>query len=819
MNDNLVKLVVLCAITALTSCGPVHRFTRIKKIPREYSLNYCGGEIKAPKTDLNKEPWIVFSDREKNQTYNYPGGKVKMKDVDYLDAFLVIERIGEYLRLIKYTPDMLKNGKLAYKKAEYYGWMHKSKLLLNQQSVTDIAGAGKNKMLVVFSDTLFAGEPDKYFVADSVKTHKDLEMNTSAGAISPYSIVYQLKLSENKTQTLIAKRPYLKPETIREDVLGWVDNTLIKDIGTGLHVNLASIPDSSLQFVERKEIEVPVTEDITEASQFLAGQYKTIRYSPVLSYAVRDSLIAFRTRRILPLFDYSNNYVFNVSGERITHKKFRNIVKSLKKINISYVFEGKGRTIAQFPQIVNALQNLQPVFEQAGSFEYQFNFVMNFDAENRTEPLSLDLTSDYSTIINQLSAKLAVKDELKPVASSRSWSSLRKAVDMLDNHQDATNLIVLIGETRYEESVDSILIGKLSKNNCRIAAFQVYSGTEDAYDNFVLDVENMIRSYANGMIKTKQDILVLPEQVKQTNYYRRIETNKNSFVLDFPNNSITQGYLFFPQKHKSLPMELLANDVDTILQQIKNDNNRVISDVTNAFDAFGNNRTQYDNLYARNYGLDGIQVPAKELISLFRKDLPGWYLPSKIVVLNRSANNSVDYRLMLYETELKALKEFVQSLSGIEIDSKYQAKAKKDKKKQCNCPEDNLFSQIEDKPENGSDNDDIPRKCANTKKARENIYNQYLKTITYCQLCKEKGKKLKSLMLAEAQRRITGCPTNHDRLNTIRMKDIKNKKKVPDKMLDDLIHYFKKKLNDLEKAEPFESNGEIYYWVDRKLLP
>ncbi|MFV0325263.1 MAG: type VI secretion system protein TssR domain-containing protein, partial [Bacteroides xylanisolvens] len=217
ITDRIILLTLLTTLLFVSSCGPVHRFTRVKKTPREYSLNYCGGDIKAPKTDLNKEPWIVYSDREKNQTYNNAGGKVKAKDVDYLDAFLVIgtKSKGEYLKLIKYTPDILKNGKLDYKKAEYYGWMHKSKLLLNQQSVTDINSGKKNKMLAVFADTLYINEPEKYFAADSLKLYKDLDQKSQAGTISPYSIIYQLKQSADGTTTLVAKKPYIKAETVK----------------------------------------------------------------------------------------------------------------------------------------------------------------------------------------------------------------------------------------------------------------------------------------------------------------------------------------------------------------------------------------------------------------------------------------------------------------------------------------------------------------------------------------------------------------------------------------------------------------------------
>lgn len=836
-NKPLIPI-LLGVLLLISSCGPVHRFTRVKKTPREYSLNYCGEDTKAPKTDLNKEPWIVYSDRAENQTYNNAGGKVKAKDVDYLDPFLVIgtKNKGEYLKLINYTPDILKNGKLDYKKAEYYGWIHKSKLLLNQQSVTDINSGKKNKMLAVFADTLSINEPEKYFAVDSLKLYKDLDQKSQAGTISPYSVIYQLKQSTDGTMTLVAKKPYIKAETVKEDVLGWVDNSLIKDIGTGLHVNLQTIPLEAKHFFINKSEEIPVTEDISDVSRMLCEQYKTIRFNPVSSYSTKDSLVAFRTRMALPVFDYSNNYIFNVNGNQISHKQFRNIAKGLKKINISFVFDGGDQTIAQFPQIVNALQNLQPLFEQSDEYyTYQFNCVMTFDETGKIfHPLHTGLTSDYSEIVNFLSDKANMKDKLRAIKLPRnSWPALRKAVECFDKHRDATNLIVLIGDKRLTNSgIDSTFTNRILKNNCRIVGFQVYAGEGDDYNNFVLDIEDMINSYADGMIKTKRNILVSPEQIKRINYYEQVGELKNSYRLDFPANSITQGALFFPQKNESLPMEILTNNVDTIIQQIKQDNNSITQYMSKAFRSVGNNRTRFDSLFIQNFGIDTLRIPQKKLIGSFVQETPGWYMPSKIIVLNDSVNKVQDYRLMLSEAEMKELKEFVAALSEKEVDFIYQQNKKEDqKRKPCNCPEDDLFRELEKEKAEALANDTIigkeelyvrivgPREYASTKRVRKHLAKTLLKPIKYCKLCKENDSKLKQLTLAEAQYRITGCPTSNNVLNAIRIKDLKDKKVVPDEMLDGLVTYYKKMKKELDKAEQFESNGEIYYWVDRKLLP
>jgi hypothetical protein len=806
-------------VLLITSCSPVNRFTRAKKVPREYSLNYCGAEIKAPKTDLNKEPWIVFSDRENNRTFSRAGGKVQVGDAAYLDPFLVIKRKGDFLLLVKYTPDILKNGKLEYRKAEYSGWMHKSRLLLNRQSVTDIASGKKSRMLLVFSDTTALHEPEKYFASDSVKLFRDPELKAPVGKVSPWSIVFPLKMSDDGKKTLISRKPFLNVDEAKADVLGWVDNSLIKDIGTGLHVNLIGLPKDSLCFSPKNEQPVYLTEDMQDAFSLLSEQYKTVQYSPVSSYSEQGIQSAFRFRMLMPLFDLSSNCIFNVNGEQIPYKSYRTISREMKKINISFVFEGQEETVARFPQLINALQNMQDLFEPDGVFSLSFNSVMSF-GNVQDSIVYTTFSPDYARLINFLSSMTENNASLQPAGKRQQWPALHKALELQDSRRGAANLIVLIGETGYATSgVDTVILRRLAENNCRIAAFQVYAGEGDAYNNFVLDAAQMITASSDDRLQTKREMLVTPGQIRKANVF--IESSdqaKNTFRLDFPDRSINQGILYFPPKSEEIPMEILSENLDTILSQIRQDNRDVIRQMEQSFNVSGKNYTRFDSLFAHNFELK-TGLPSKKLIASFNRETPGWYLPSGTFIIDDWMNDTIDFHLMLSEQEMNELKEFIKSLSALEVDLKYRSGKKEEKRKPtCNCPEeDDLFTLQENKREVW--NPFIPPEYENTRKVRKNIYRQYMQSIKYCRLCKEKGAQLQSLNLSEAQRRITGSPSSNRGLRSFLLSDIKDREKIPDGMLDRLIGYFKEKAGELEKAESFQSNGETYYWVKRELLP
>ena len=92
--STLIKGGWICGcIICMASCGPVHRFMRIKNVPREYMRNYSIEGVKAPcsQTLPKHTPWIVFAN-EAGTSYLSPSGKNEMQSVKYMNAFLVIKR-------------------------------------------------------------------------------------------------------------------------------------------------------------------------------------------------------------------------------------------------------------------------------------------------------------------------------------------------------------------------------------------------------------------------------------------------------------------------------------------------------------------------------------------------------------------------------------------------------------------------------------------------------------------------------------------------------------------------------------------------------
>lgn len=823
--SHLIQTGCIFSIACLTACGPVHRFTRVKNVPREYVRNYSVEGVKAPRSlSLFKHhPWIVFA-KEQGTSYLSPSGKNEMQAVEYMDAFLVIKRKGDWLKLIQYNPAILKNGKLKeWKQAQYCGWMNQNDLLLTRSGFTDVLTGFKNKQVVMLSDTVALANPSAYFANDSVKLFENTDLTQEAGKIPFCSIVYPYKISEDKGCVLVANKPQLDADSIGQTVVGWIDRGLLTAARQQLHIDIASLPDSTLIFKdrERKDTLQLSAGDMRQKLEF-AESHPTIRYSPVLFYKENDTSLCFRTHIPMPIIDKQESYVLNVNGNPIYYSTFKNkIEKDLQKINLMFVLEGKENTIQQFPAVVNTIQGLQSQLVNDESFSFRFGAVLTFnEPDSPTDPIC-KLTPDYMELLDFLSAKARNVKQLKPTYGRfGSWSGVQIGVEQFNKCPDETNILVVIGDKGFNsEWADSTLVNKLVKNNCRLLGFQLYGGEPDNFNNFVLQIGNMIDCSAPRISRKKRELVVYPEQVRNENEYA--EVGHNTYCLDFPNRSMTQGWLVFPQKNESLELEGLTSALDSMLLQVKFDNTLLSNSLTRAFDEVGTQRYKADSTMTDYYHIR--QAGVQPILSVLPGVEPAWNLPAQPVVLPDSLSRTLEYYLLANEDEFKRLRKYVEEPAKLIVDYKYEAVKKKKQAKVdiCDCPNDYFETDTEESTVHvKTDSLNVPE-YASTRRVRRKLVRHFLSERNTDKYCKVKRKTFLRMPISEALQRFTSCPADYPFFEVYRVKDLKDKDMITDVELDMLIEYFKEKKKMLDEAagKSFKSNGETYYWISRELLP
>lgn len=816
----------LIILIMLSSCKPVNFLTRLKRTPRNYSLNYCGEDIRAPKTEFNKETWIVFSDRNNNPAYRNPGGKVKMKTFGFMDAFFVIKKKGEYYKLIKYDPAIVENPYSRKikdrKKAEYCGWIHQSKLLLTKQSITDISTGFKDKQISIITDSTCLSEPNAFFIVDSINTFTDENLSAINGTIPHYSILYTLKTSLDQKKTLVSRKTIISPDSAKFDVLGWIPSTLIRSMGQRLHVDLNSIPKDSLVFKNKiLNDTLSVSSWVFDESKNFSRKTPPFKHSPVSFYCrENENSIRLKTGIPISIIDNSDNYVFNVNGNKISYGKFKELEKDLRKMNILFVLEGREKVIQSYAEITNIIQNLQPLFEnEEDIYSYKFGVVLATQGYTKDDLPSIKTTgiiNNYTQMMDFLINETDTNHHYAPMPTQYAWSGVKKAVDLLEPYQNETNLLIVIGETGYSEWADSVLVKRMANSNCRILGFQMHGIEANIGNNFVLQIENMIENCAKRESIIKREKLVYADQIKPRNLFREI--SKNVYALDFPDRSMSQGWVLFPEKGIDLPLNILANSIDTFICEVMWDNDNIVSSLYNAFNSVGNHRYKYDTLFTKYAILDTHNILHKELPRKFTEQLPMSYLPSQQISIADSINKNSKYHLLLSESELDEIMQYLEKLSAIEVDYKYKGR-KKRRQKKCNCPDDDL---IVEEIILTNDSTGTPE-YRSTWNLRRKLKQTFIKDLRTCRLCKRSRKEILGYTLNEAHRHITECPTYTPILEQYQIKDIRKKKRLSDAELDKLIEHFKQKKEDLVRhlsvINKFESNKQTYYWVDQNMLP
>ncbi len=781
-----------CVFLLLWGCAPVNRFTRLKKLPRDYSENYQIPGIRAPKSGEHKQPWIVWSDREGNVAHVNPGGRIKSADAPFREPFLVIGRKGDYLQLIKYKPENIKNNRLAgRKKAEYAGWMHTSRLILSPSSVTDIRSGLHDKLLTAITDTSSVLHPGAYFAtADSLKVFGDPGFEKQTATVGMNEIVFALKYSPDGRGILVSRATGITPDKAGEQIVGWIPRVMLGNIGRQVFAK-TGLPGTF-------------------------PQPDVLAFSPVTRPRHDSSACTFNSGAFAPLIDKSANFVYNIDGQPLGYSEGQAIKQGLQNINLLFAIESGSKQAEQFPVLLNAIQNFRLLFEAGDDgFRYRFGAAVSLGGKVVTVPI----TPGYQSLTDALNGIAAAMKESgdNPLPA---WSALKKALDLLDGQEQATSLIVSVGETGalHGEAMAPVITA-LKKKNCRLLGWQLYTTNSDNFNNFVLQLNDMIDAYATSRVTDKRGMILYADQFCSRNLLR--DAGNNFILLDYPGGSMTQGGFLFPEKGETLRTELFAGAVDTLLSQIRADNRLLSGSIDRAFATVGNDRDRFDSLFVSAFGLPRGTMPGKDFKKIFATNLPAWYRESGRISIPGSL---MQYQLLLSEPELEQLKGQLETLCALEVDVKNSGKPRKGSTKNlCRYLREN--EQLSDRElAAGQAETDIPADTVYvpTKKIRRHLYRFYLKGVNECRVCRASRKEMKNLTLARAHRRIFGVPSNDLLLEGITIKELKKKKVLSDRQLDLLVQYFKKVKEEMdakaaEKQIPMGSRN--YYYIDAKLLP
>ncbi len=172
MKINIIICLLLICLTVNASPGlgrlsknykdPLFMPMRCLSLTDESDLDTSG--------DTDNSFWVVLSDRDNNPTYKSKNCQIPSDvTVNFMDAFYVCDYSDYAIALVK---DELKDGSFS-KKAEFYGWIPKAKLIMSPLTLKNSSGITRKGLIINRIDNLQNVLDPDYILSLALKTSPD----------------------------------------------------------------------------------------------------------------------------------------------------------------------------------------------------------------------------------------------------------------------------------------------------------------------------------------------------------------------------------------------------------------------------------------------------------------------------------------------------------------------------------------------------------------------------------------------------------------------------------------------------------------------
>jgi hypothetical protein len=727
-----------------------------------------------------KQPWVVFSDRSNNKVN--PNTKedpnVIYKEASFLTPYVVLKKKQKMLKVAAYNPDLINDGKLPKIKAlKVAGWIPEERLLLwsNSLKKSETGFASKAAIVVNHQDVIKYAE--SYIENDSaiLFTSPDL-INKTGKKISLGSIAYIYKLSEDKKRVLVGKQQGITPDSIQTNIYGWISKNMVSTWGERSSVRV--LPDSlgiGIEVANGDTIDKQYAMDTKELNQ---------RTGMESIYPVNgsDSLLN-QIKFFTNVFDYNQNRIYNVLGRSIFYRRYREILADNKKLNVIFVLDVSKNNRLYIPIAKSLLQELQLDFINPTYFSsIKFGGVVYKENSCGINRLYSSLSTNYRDIalffedrIDQLSC-----DDtgiVQPVDKG-----LLAAAKMLSGSENQTNLIILIGTTADQGAQIQTAISALTRVNAKLIFFQTQSKSADTYNDFVLLGEKSVANSAENIAERKKEKIVNQNDLLIGNNYSLTTGENGIYYLDYPKQSMIQGFVIFPKKGETMQAGILKSAIDSLLVQVTHDNKQIDSTLAKYFSSeIGVNNTRLAEVYSNLFPLSDKIIPISIASSLLNQNTS--FLINGVFTRKWDSLPPVTkHGILLNESEYEQLRGFYT----------------------------NVYKRVLSK-----------KKFSKRKSLRT-----YVKMISENTLAfkKIKRRKLKKMPMRGLVKITTGFPlTGNALMNMTPKKWIRH-----DEIRSDSVLEYFKQFRDIavklgvskgDNAIRIEYEGQVFYWLDDEYIP
>ncbi|WP_294229818.1 type VI secretion system protein TssR domain-containing protein [uncultured Chryseobacterium sp.] len=607
-------------------------------------------------------PWIAISDRSRNTAYLDKNDEKSYKEVKFLEPLMVLKSRDGMVKVAEYIPDALMK-KVSSRQIKTYGWIPESDLLLWSNSLKSEKTGFPVRVAVVPSNSEVIRNSERYYKNDSIMVFNSPSLIEQADVKIPNGqIVYVYKQAENNKRFLVGKKPSVDMDSISTGLYGWVSSNVISAWGERSAVkmkNTTGITDTALGIHEgapgRNGAEDKAAVLLTDVNKRTPLENIFPVTLPLHEPPTPDS----KTKYFTNILDYSNNYVFNVLGEPIRFDRYREITEKNKKINIVFALDISAPNAPYAPIVKSLLQDLQLRFEKPSYFNQVKYGVVLYKNNSCGDNVAVSgLNTDYSkitTFIDQKSNEMNCTGNsgYQPVGEG-----LMAAGNLLSGVPDETNIVITVGTSADQSGNMYGVINSLTQAQARLIMFQTSARSSDTYNDFVLMSENVVTNTAKNIAELKKQKIINQNDVLTKNNFNLVEGDEGFFSLDYPKQSMAQGFVIFPKKGDIATPGYLKKSVDSLISQVTLDNTNLDKSLNDYFhSSVGAGKTDVDVRY--KYLYPGLTNPvpagiAAQLINYGNPFLVKGYIPKEL----KDFKPGLEKGVLISEKEFDNLKQF-----------------------------------------------------------------------------------------------------------------------------------------------------------------
>ena len=775
----------------------VNAQVKIMRQPKQYAEPNDNTEVRTVSGDFAFKPWQVYSDRSDNKTYTTEDGSTVSKVLGFMDHFYVLNETKTRIHLAKVAPGALNTSDLTVTNYEDFGWADKESMLLWNRGIT-AQKTGMNRKVIVINTVEWAKHTKAGDESEIVEFFKKPDLTQKTGRRSQlFQIFYVYKASPDRKSLLIGRTSEISDaKNAENEVVGWVDRLRLVfwDHRVAIEPNWQ---EEAVKERRAKGVKSMVFRDKPSAERFSASL--TVDRNSVLwdsdPYDKRRKGDYKRFPYISK--DPDNNLIHNgVWGSTFTtegdviegdvkanvDRMLSQMVEKRRNINIVFVVDATSSMLPYFKPIALSVTSSINRLSQTKN-NIRFGAVAYRDmAEGEYLAERIRLTSEYENVTEWLqtvysSAKnMNDKDDAEAV-----FFGLRDALRNTDLPPNETNYVILIGDagshTRNDDSQVSRdeLTALLAGKNVNLMAFQVnHKGSQD-YENFNLQVKDLMQAAAFRAWKQDENTY----RIFGMNMPPKLSKQGNN--VSFLEGSALAGKLVQSLPGKSISPYTLQEQLIAFITKAEDDINNVISLLNDVKEGKGisqiANNLEYKPALINILVQSGVSM---EQLELLKKARFQFYTTGYSDMKPRGFDYPF-FQTVLFINRLE--------LGGIVSD----------------------ISRL------------LQKKSGN--EVRRHLHNTFLKILEE-HLGEMGNENIGNKSMEEITRLLFGLPSTSRILVAIKLDDILDPVRFPDDKLvfwvqemDDKLSTLKKIQNSENYEYSFESNDEIFYWLQQDLLP